>query len=211
MTPKILILVLSYMKPPYDSLLKVQRETWDSVEADGVKTVYYYGGGKGWVNDKEFSADSEDKYYWMSDKLLGCLKEVIDWDWQICFRTNSSSYVNKERLIEFANTLNTEKLYCGWSLETCVSGAGFFISKDCAKILVDELNPKYEKEEDFAVGEILLTHGIEIVDDKSRIDWPEYDKDIHTAYHLRFKGPHGNRYRDADDMRLVHQKIMNGK
>jgi hypothetical protein len=146
----------------------------------------------------------------MCDKLLGVLKEVIYWDWDIIFRTNSSSYVNKRKLIEFASTLPKENLYCGWSLETCVSGAGFFISKDCAKILADELDPSYEKEEDFAVGEILLKHGIEIIDDKSRIDnvcgLQLLLAHSIQSYHLRFKTE--DRYKDAQTMRMVHKVII---
>lgn len=187
--------------------MRSQQASWDSIEVEGVRTVYYYGGGKGWVNEKEFSADSQDFYYFMCDKLLGVLKEVIDWDWQVLYRTNSSSYINKERLKEFLTTLPNEKLYCGWSLETCVSGAGFATTKDCAKILVDNLDPTYCKEEDFAIGEILLKHGIEIIDDKSRYDYPQdlATKYFYDAYHIRFKTE--DRLQDAENMRKVHNSI----
>jgi hypothetical protein len=113
---KILILVLSYMEPPYDVLLKTQRETWDSVEVEGVRTVYYYGGSGGWVAagynstplvtqrsensgwSLEVQFDCTDAYYYMGQKFKLALQYIEDWDYDIIFRTNSSSYIDKQRL-----------------------------------------------------------------------------------------------------------------
>lgn len=40
---KILIMVLSCIKPPYDRLYKTQLETFDSIEVDDVDTHFYFG------------------------------------------------------------------------------------------------------------------------------------------------------------------------
>lgn len=225
---KILILVLSYNESPYRELMEAQQSTFDSVETEGVKTIYYHGGLLGGgsfgisLRHRDPQAPWErlefqctDAYYLMANKFKKCL-EYIDqqeYDYDYIFRTNSSSYVNKEKLKEFVADLPKEKLYAGWEIEgnagyNVCSGAGFFLSRDTAEILRESIDPEFEREEDVYCAQLLHEKGIKIIDDKSRIDWPEYDKDIHSAYHIRFKGSHGNRYKDAEDMRLVHQKIM---
>lgn len=211
---KILILVLSYNAPPFDVLMKTQQSSWDSVEVEGVDTVYYYGGGKGW-NGKEFSAKSDDKYYYMHDKLKQCLQGVMcSTDWTLIFRTNSSSYVNKSALFEFAKTLPKEKLYAGWTMVDsedhgglAVSGAGIWLSRDTAEILRNEIDENFEMEEDVYCSRILRKNGIVALDDKSRYDVESnHDYIPLDRYHYRFKT--GNRLIDAHNMRMLHNKIL---
>lgn len=213
---KILILVLSFNEEPFSTLMRTQQNSWDAIEVEGVDTVYYYGGGKGW-NGKEFSAKSDDKYYYMHDKLKQCLQGIMCLtEWDLIFRTNSSSYVNKKELVEFAKTLPTEKVYAGWTFKDtedfggdCVSGAGIFLSRDTAKILMEEIDPNFEQEEDVYCGRILRRHGITAIDDKSRID-VDVDNDYIPLdkYHYRFKHG-GDRLIDAHNMILLHNRIIN--
>ena len=67
-------------------------------------------------------------------KFLLTLREVINEEWDYIFRTNTSSYVSKNRLIEFSKNLPKEKCYCGIDGGGFASGAGFFLSKDCARL-----------------------------------------------------------------------------
>lgn len=209
-------MVLSYKEPPFDELMRTQQATWDSVEHPDVRTVYYYGGGKGWVNEKEFSADADDLYYRMHWKLALALKEIGDLDNTLVFRTNSSSAVSKKNFVEFAKTLPTEKLYCGWTLEDsnydgglCVSGSGMWLSPDCIEMLKSNLNSELNCEEDVLIGRILRENGITAIDDRSRVDYPqdlEADKKIQDAYHILFKTK--NRTDDCENMKKVH-KLLN--
>lgn len=210
---KILILVLSFTDEPYLSLMRAQQETFDSIEVEGIRTVYYYGGGKGWVTDKEFSADADDLYYRMHWKFSLALKEVIDWDWDILFRSNSSSYICKSRLKEFAKTLPTEKLYAGWKITgpeySIVSGAGFYFSRDAALKIIESFDGEMNCEEDCLVGKFLTTeHNFDIVDIQERYDVINVDDLVPLdRIHYRFKT--NSRIRDVDNMRKLHQKIIN--
>lgn len=224
---KILILVLSYNSPPFDVLMRTQQSSWDSVEVEGIKTVYYHGGcdpeniltdrfaelvsdGPSWL---QMAFKCTDAYYYMSSKFKKALEWVDLESVDYIFRTNSSSYVNKKALVEFAKTLPKEKLYAGWEINgnegfNIISGAGFFLSRDTAKILMDNIDPSFEKEEDYYCAKILHEHGIKIIDDKSRYDVNEFHPYIPTdLYHYRFKGPHGNRLIDAHNMIMLHKKI----
>ena len=40
---KVLILVLSCETPPYNKMVDTSKSTWDSIEVDGVETIYYFG------------------------------------------------------------------------------------------------------------------------------------------------------------------------
>jgi hypothetical protein len=223
---KILVLVLSFNESPYKELMQAQQQSWDSIEVEGVRTVYYHGGlpsdnklhyvedacGQSSIRLQLFCTDA---YYLMAAKFKMCLDYVKDWDYDIIFRTNSSSYVNKQRLKEFAATLPKEKLYAGWKLIgegwNSVSGAGIFISKDVAEILRKEIDPGFEREEDILIGQILAEHkDIEIVDDKSRIDYTgglQQQLVIASAqpYHIRFKT--NDRLKDAANMKVIHKLI----
>lgn len=208
---KILIMVLSFTDEPYLSLMKAQQETWDSVEVGGVRTVYYYGGGKGWVNEKEYSADTDDLYYRMHWKFALALKEVWDWDWQILVRINSSGYLCKERLIEFVKDLPIEKLYCGYGSpdindggDLCISGAAILMSRDCAEILLYKLDGEMNCEEDVLIGRVLRKDGIIPLDDKSRFDIPcEFVSIPKDRYHYRLKCG-GPREVDISNMKKLH-------
>ncbi|MBP6477754.1 MAG: hypothetical protein KBA90_13860 [Chitinophagaceae bacterium] len=210
---KILIMVLSYNEPPYDSLMRMQQATFDSIEVEGVRTVYYYGGGKGWVNEKEFSADADDLYFRMHWKFALALKEVWDWDWQFIFRTNSSSFICKDRLVEVAKNLPTENLYSGWRIDgpeySICSGAGFWLSRDTAKLIIDNFDGEMNCEEDCLVGKLLWDNNVPIIDDKSRFDVPMSisEKEIPLdLYHYRFKTTQ-NRLADIGNMKMLHKLI----
>lgn len=216
--PKILILVLSYNSPPFDELMRMQQSTWDSVEVEGVRTVYYYGGGKGWVNEKEFSADTDDLYYRMHWKLALVLKEIEKWEWKPDFiwRTNSSSYCNKQLLVKHCHNLPKENLYSGYTIldsndfnGLSVSGAGILVTPDCVKVLTDNLDGEMNCEEDILISRILRKNGIVAIDDKSRYDVPEVVPDDMPTdlYHYRVKHG-GSRLLDAENMRLIHEKII---
>lgn len=221
---KILILVLTYNEHPYDELLKAQKETWDSIEEPDISTIYYTGGlnqyGATWIPRQQanksilLETSGSDKYYYMASKFKVALEFAKDLDYDFIFRTNSSSYVNKQRLKDFVETLPKEKLYAGWTFVDsedfgglCVSGAGIFLSRDTAEILREHIDPNFEQEEDVYCGRILRKHGIVAIDDKSRVDVSIVNYETPTgAYHYRFKT--NDRLKDANNMKELHKRII---
>lgn len=237
--PKILIMVLSYNESPYKELMLAQQDTFDSVEVEGVKTIYYHGGCSVPPNGEygsvgiikrppnsweEISLQCDDQYYFMAQKMKLALDYVkaSEWDYDIIFRTNSSSYVNKKRLLEFAESLPKEKLYAGWTMVDsnhdgglAVSGAGIWLSRDTAEMLRDQIDPAVEMEEDVYIGRILRGNGIVAIDDRSRHDFTNkhiadsMSRLLATKYHIRCKT--ANRLQDVANMGLIHKKItING-
>ena len=213
---RILILVLSYTKHPYNGMMQAQQETWDS-NSKNVSVIYYHGVGnetKLGINDRAkffIQTGCSDDYYMMHWKLKLALDKIkgtqLD-NYDFIFRTNSSSYINKERLLKHAETLPKERCYSGWSLgeKEAVSGAGIWLSPDMVDILREELPPGENIEEDILIGRILHgKHGIEILDDKTRFDVTNVAEVPLDRYHYRFRTP--DRLQDIRNMYQLHQRI----
>lgn len=220
---KILILVCSSHQPPYDSFMKAQKETWDSIIHPNIETVFYHGSGDNTWEGNVYRSDCAHGYYTQHWKHKQAIDACWEKDWDIVFRTHSSSYVDKEKLYEFAKDLPTEKTYGGWKLgegmdsiiwngheilQECISGAGIFYSRDIADILRKNIPEGQNIEEDVLSGRILQTFGIRpSFDDRSRQDiqgpWGTRD-----SYHYRIKT--ADRRQDINTMYLLH-KLKTGK
>jgi hypothetical protein len=189
---KILILVLSCLDEPYYSLMKKQQETWDDVENEKIRTIYYYGNGGGFKkikqNSYEYGADCSDSYKMMHWKFYLLLKEIINDEWDYIFRTNSSSYVDKENLLKFAENLPSENCYCGMSWGHYASGAGFFLSKDAASIIINSNYSSDEQDfEDMYIGNILYSNNVLVTHGAKRADLDNGDYGDLDTYHFRCK------------------------
>lgn len=201
---RIIILVLSCRQPPYNRLHEAQRRTWDSIEVSDVTTCYY------WCDDLTRA----------SRLLREELDRVWGLDWDYLFRTNASSYVDKDRLLEHARWLPRERYYQGIDGGGFASGSGFFLSRDLAMILRASLpNEHPELVEDEVVAEVLRPHHVINQPGAERIDfWPRpmivrqraeisfsTETLIHDAYHIRCKSDTADREKDIMAMEEVHQ------
>jgi hypothetical protein len=189
---KILVLVLSCLDEPYLSLMKKQQDTWDDIENENVKTIYYYGNGGGFKkvkqNSYEYGADCSDSYRMMHWKFYLLLKEIINDEWDYIFRTNSSSYIDKENLLKFAENLPSEKCYCGYPWLHYISGAGMFLSRDVVNILLNSNYFNGEVEyEDMYIGDILRDNNIPAAPIFKRAVLDEDDYGDSDTYHYRCK------------------------
>ncbi len=194
---KILILVLSCQKEPFVEMRKVQQETWDSVQINGVDTVYYIGGGVGehYFNQinptsRELILPCSDEYDLMHWKLNNAFLAVNWRDYDLIFKTNSSSYINKKLLVEFAEKLPTEKVYCGIDGVTFASGCGVFLSKDCIEILLRHYDDYPNPSEDGLMASYLSQNGVSITQGAERVNicvpWNYHLMHI-KCYHYRCK------------------------
>lgn len=226
---KILIMVLSYNEPPFDKLMNIQKQTWASIAThdfitdNNTPTIFYHGTENKteeplWFYDGTLQVPLTDNYYLMAGKFKYALEYATNhnWEFDLIFRTNSSSYVNKKVLLEFSETLPKEKLYSGWTFEDsnddkglCVSGAGIWLSRDTAEILMNQIDPEKEIEEDVEIGRILRRNGITAIDDKSRFDIPLHFGIVpFDRYHYRCKSGPANRIADIGNMKKLHHLLM---
>jgi len=145
---KTIILVLSYNDNGgiYDRFQKSQSETWDISPYPDTETFYFYGGSdeNKIVGNKIYV--SVDSGLWSCGlKTIESLKLINNnFDYDFLFRTNSSSYVDKEMLSDFLYDKPKKNYYAGHSAHDqgvhYVSGSGIILSKDLVDILVENQN-----------------------------------------------------------------------
>lgn len=208
-------MVLSSQNEMYPELRKCQQETWDSVQVNGVETIYYIGGGANeceWnrINDssQELILGCSDDYYFMHWKFKKALEQIPFSDYDFIFKTNASSYINKKLLIEFAETLPKEKCNCGIDGAGFASGCGVFFSKDCLNILFNKIDDHPASSEDSLMSSYLSLEGIGVTEGAKRIDIDHtmnYCEVENACYHYRVKHIY-DRKNDLMVMRKLFEK-----
>lgn len=187
--PKILIMVLSSTKEPYNKLMRAQKDTWDSIDCNNVKTIYYYSehtpDGVSSADRRDLPVDCSDDYNMMHWKFKKALDIVWIDDWDYIFKTNSSSYINKELLYEKILTLPAWGVYCGIDGGGFASGSGAIISRDVAVHLKHDLTSDIHGAEDVCIGQILEKNGVKVTKGAERYDFNRVDQEITKAYHYR--------------------------
>lgn len=200
---RVLALVLSCRRPPYDALREAQLRTWDSVQVDGVRTTYYFS----------------DNVPGMTGRLGEALRDALREEPDYVFRTNSSSYVDKVLLHRWASRMPHDGCYAGIDGDGFASGSGFLLSRDLAEFLAERLPESSEGVvEDVVVGRILAEAGHPVTPGASRLDYwherflagfrgQELDVGaIRRAYHVRCKAEGGaDRTKDVVAMEDVHR------
>jgi hypothetical protein len=191
---KILIMVLSCLKPPYDKLYDIQLKTFDTVKVDDVDTHFYFG----------------NEYELMHVAFRDALREVWDRDWDIILRTNSSSYINKQALKLFLKDKEYNDLWIG-DTTGYNSGAGFIINRDLAKILMDEITDDRYPYEDLLCHNILQSKGY-ICQKGSNCNYNHPFKLFDTnSYQIRVKSSYVNdinRQMDINAMLYIHSVLQ---
>jgi len=139
---RVLILVLSCETAPYGKMVQTSKETWDSVNVDGVDTVYYFGESAKQNTPSEIYLPVKESLSRMGEKTLKALEWALDnKEFDYIARPNSSCYVNKKELIKYIQTLPTENVFAGLEVADnpkWMVGAGQFIySIDVVKKIVE--------------------------------------------------------------------------
>jgi hypothetical protein len=223
---KVLILVLDIKKEPYISIKKEGIDkTWNSEDYPNIDTYFYYGDNdKNEIIGDEILTDIPDTFENIGRKTIKAL-EIIDenLDYDYIFRTNTSSYICKELLMDKIKSIQDENLYAGKFLlkrtkddMRVASGAGYFLSKNKVKYIIQNQDKwDHTIEDDIALGELLGEEPLYL----NRIDLRHLDKiyEFKLYYHFRCKtikrqgyiGEEG--YMDSKEdikiMQEVHKKI----
>lgn len=205
---KILIMVLSYNETPFSDFLRVQQETWDSFYHKDVDVRYYFGHKHNAFSIKHgLQVDCTDDYDMMHYKFKLACDRVNYKDYDFIFRTNSCSYIVKDKLLEVAATLPKTNCYAGWCNGSYISGAGIFFSPDVLDRLLPLITSTPHGAEDVLIGELLS--GTPMVDIKERIDATVDGVTDLSGWHYRFKTSNdaADRHRDINNMVELHKKL----
>lgn len=179
---KVLILVVSSQLPPYGEMANTQSLTWDIVEVPGVETIWYFGGPAKINTSNRIYFDTIEKYSTMGQKMLSAFEwALVNKEFDYIARVNSSTYVDKKKLIEHIQTLPTENLFSGLVVQAdpkWIWGCSFILSKDVIQKVVDNKHDfNHSVMEDNALSELAtklqipLTNGMACSIDKIENGW----------------------------------------
>lgn len=163
---KILILVLSCDQPPYDKMIQTAQATWDTVEAEGMETIYYCGKSFKANTDKIIYLPVRESLHTMGEKLLLALEWALqNKEFDYIGRPHSCIYVDKKELRKYVDTLPDTDVVSGLQVLDTPSwlwgGCGFVLSKDVVqKIVANKDGWDHSKMEDMALSMISTALGI---------------------------------------------------
>jgi hypothetical protein len=159
-----------------------------------------------------------DGYFNIGRKTLKMFEYVKDMNFDYIFRTNSSSYVIQERLLEFLKDKPRENFYCG-IINTNVpniiyaSGCGYFLSRDLVdKILENKNSWNHNEVDDVSLGLLLSKLNVPIYNGAKRFDMTSTDitnANIDNHYHFRCKMD--DRKDDILIMKQIFEKLNENK
>ena len=187
MHKKVLILVMSSPSMDiFDAMMKKQKETWDSIKIENINTLFFYGDetvDKSHIIENNLILKTEDTTLNNLYKIKMAYDFVFDMEWDYIFRTNASSYIDKQRLFNKAQTLPMNGVYFGKKVrldcgQEFSSGAGTFYSRDCIHILRNNINQDHKMKcelDDVAEGKILNKENIQVTSDALRSDYTHND------------------------------------
>lgn len=144
---EVLILVQSIEKDGYRDLVRTQKETWDSVQHSQVRTVFYYPDpDHEGFNGQDLYIMANRDYYLMFNHFIKAISMCLKYEWDFLFKTDNSSYVNKQELVDLLLSKPRQKYYGGQAYQGPPSpdcywpflwGEGYALSRDVAERLVE--------------------------------------------------------------------------
>lgn len=207
---KILIVVLSYFDNGiYTKFFESQNESWNSVDVEGVDTFFLIGNNsKDEIDGNLIKTNVKECLSNCGHKTIKAFELLKNYEYDYIFRTNSSSYIDKQMLKDYLEDKPRNNYYSGiignYSNILYASGSGFAISKDAVDLVIqkkERWNHNYI--DDVALGLLLREFNvlptlsprfdIETVDNYTPMDY----------YHYRIKTR--NRLNDCQYMKSIFE------
>lgn len=206
------------------------KETWGKQNKEDSKIYYLWANNYEKKDDNDFVSNIKESYGALLLKFLDFLEYIKNWEYDYVFRVNCGSYVDVDNLKEFLENKPREKFYCGikgkFENIEFASGSGFIISKDLAKLAIENRNEfGVDHIDDISFGRFMQKNGISIDNTAIRVTWtgsgyiyqigedviPENIFPLDKVYHWRLRSGDGNRYTsDCNKMKeLYNAKIKN--
>lgn len=163
-----MVYVISAPGYPYEMLTDTQMSTWDSVNVNGVETIYYIGNCS-LIKPRMVKFPVDESYKTMGYKNLLAFEWAIqNRQWDYMARVNSSCYVRKHKLIDYAQTLPDKGLFRGigvvgqsGEVEWLWGGMQYIISRDVVELILQhQIMWAHAFMEDVAMSKLVKYTGI---------------------------------------------------
>lgn len=211
---KILILVQATFDEPWYSLIQAQKRTWDSLEEEGVDTIYYYSGPEYKKEGKDLTvklSNNHDLAHYRMKLALNYIYDSNDPGYDYIFRTNASSYIDKKRLKAWLQDKPRNKFYCGIDGGGFASGCGFALSSDLVQCLIT-IDDYPTASEDCLIGVWLERYaGQKVTQGAERYDYYfNHGSGPYETYHYRCKSNDDDRTKDVKAFEHIF-RFLNGR
>jgi hypothetical protein len=207
---KILIVVLSHLDGGiYTKFFETQNESWNSIEVEGVDTFFMVGNNnEDTIDGNLIKTNVRESLYNCGHKTIKAFELLRNYEYDYIFRTNSSSYVDKQMLKDFLQDKPRTNFYSGVIGNhhgiLFASGSGFIVSKNVVDLVL--LKKEYWEHrfiDDVALGLLLRNlrinpalaprYDVETVNEKTPMNY----------YHYRIKT--FNRDNDCQFMKSIFE------
>jgi hypothetical protein len=218
---KILIAVLATDKEPWDKLIKTIQQTWGSISIDNIKIIYYYGNPNK-TNDlpiiegNNLYSKYEETFENIGLKTIDMFKYAYEnYEFDFLLRTNASSYINQEALINYL-TNKIPKNYAGGFIGKIpnkfnfLSGSGYVLSRDLVNFIIKN-SEKWDHSliDDVALGQFLYENTNVKLQFHPRIDNNNKHKLIFNPNIFHFRCKCSDRNDDVIIIKSIHNIIHN--
>ena len=203
----------------YMDLLKVQRETWDSVKNPNVQTFYYLPDAvKSGIEGDMIYIKALPDFEFMCLHLIKAMQYVMKFEWDYIFKTDNSAYVCKEELVKVLQNKPRTKFYGGMPYvgpghkeQPFFWGEGLALSRDMVQKLIDvaALNFPIQGIDDGMLG-LLLKEKIDAAWDDTMNITHYYNDPFKPAHVYRCKNDRADGTPFEDDikaMREIHESL----
>lgn len=166
---RVLVAVISCQDFPYGEMIGTSLRTWDSVEVEGVETIFYCGNPQKGNTDKIVYFNIPESLFAMGHKDLA----FFDWaiqhkQFDYIARVNASCFVDKKELIKYCQTLPDKEVFEGLEVVTTdgtpnwIWGGGMFlISRDVIELILKNKSQwNHQQMEDMAMSLLVGRLGI---------------------------------------------------
>jgi len=216
---KLLILVLSHRDNNiYEQFYLTQKSTWDSIKYPNIETVYYYGNNYNQFNG--FAGQNDIILSSIPESLMSCgIKTILaltllqKFNFDYIFRTNSSSYIDKNILYNSLLDKPRENYYASSIIGSCNnieygSGCGYVISKDISNLIIQYANEwDHTLLDDLALGKILKNKTTiqpqKLLERYDILKSEDAENIPNNYFHYRIKT--NQRYNDIEIMKKIHE------
>lgn len=233
------MLVLGARVEPFPALHDAQRRTWAATPPGDVETIFYFGGDRLSFAEDELVLPVSDARLDISRKTLACFEWALEnRDFDLVFRTNSSSYVDLPNLCRRAREQGRrERFYSGFigafdergifGLEHKIgpdavermpfaSGSGYFLSRDLVRYVVNHRGTwrhDWRDSDDAALAEMVSRIGI-VPEAAPRVDYTDVREVRNvdtTQHHFRCRTRTPGRRGDILIMERIHRAFCEAR
>jgi hypothetical protein len=200
-------------------MIDVLEHTWAAAEVDGVDVLFYYGGPSLRLEGRHLDLPVEEKLP-AGEKTLAAFEYVLaNHDFDVLFRTNTSSYVDLANLRAYLEArARPQRFYAGvlghqYGIDFA-SGSGYFLSRDLVELVVEHADEwNHRRHDDCALAGVLHARGIQ-PEPAPRVDYESlrvvWRVDT-SQFHFRCRAHSADRNQDIRMIYRVHNAFLRAR